>query len=173
MLAAVKALRSQRDAALARLPPSLHHYLSDRILPASWYPERDVQALLRALAQLQTLPLGVDSWEFFGKMAAQHDFNGTYRAFLRTGDPAGTLESAAGHWQSFHDTGEMTALFDGPTSALVTLRRYEIVSAEMCRLNGGYICSVLTIAGAKKARAAKLECRAAGGQQCSWRLIWE
>jgi hypothetical protein len=173
MLSTVKALRAQREAALARLPSSLHHYLNERILPASWYPERDVHTMLRVLAQLMPLPPGSDVWELFGKMAAQNDFNGTYRAFLRPGDPAGTLEGACGHWGSFHDTGEMTTLFDGPGSALVTLRNYGLVAAEMCRLNGAYMCSVLAIAGAKKARSAKLECRAAGAPQCTWRISWE
>jgi hypothetical protein len=173
MLAAVKALRTLREPALARLPSSLHHYLSERILPAMWYPEHDVQMLLKVLAELLPLAPGVDPWEFFGKMAAQYDFSGTYRAFLRSGDPAGTLESTCSHWRSFHDTGEMTAVLDGRGSALVTLKKYAIVSAEMCRLNASYMCGVLGIAGAKKARTTKLECRAASGQQCSWRVTWE
>ena len=67
----------------------------------------------------------------------------------------------------------MSTLFDGPGSALVTLRDYGIVASEFCRLNGGYICSVITIAGAKNARAAKLECRSVGAAQCSWRFSWE
>ena len=51
-LTAVKLLRSRKDDARRVLPPELHHYLEDRIVVASWYPERDVFGLMKACAKL-------------------------------------------------------------------------------------------------------------------------
>jgi hypothetical protein len=172
LLAAVKSLRTQREAALSRLPPELQHYLHERILPSAWYSEDDFQQLLHALAAIMRVPPSVDVWDYFGRVSAPEQLRGVYRAFLLPGDPAATLSTAAAHWRSFHNTGELSLMLEEPRVAMITLRRYAIVSAEMCRLNGGYFCGVALAAGAKTARAQKLACRAVSGSECVWRVSW-
>jgi hypothetical protein len=69
LIGLVKWLRHDREAALRALPAGLHHYLEDRIQIASWYPEEDLLALVRALARV--LPVGEgDVYEQMGGASA-------------------------------------------------------------------------------------------------------
>ena len=52
LVALVKFLRSQRERALAALPPSLHAYLDERIQASSWYPEADLLSLIRVMVAM-------------------------------------------------------------------------------------------------------------------------
>jgi hypothetical protein len=171
-LSAVKALRTYRDTVLLRLAPELHHYLDERILPAGWYSEYDLLALVKVLTTVFPIPHGAEPWETCGRLTAQADLAGIYRAFLRAGEPGATLESVANHWRTYHDTGDMLFAAESDSAARITLRQYAIIDADMCRLNGGYLTGILIAAGAKNVRMVKLECRAAAAAQCVWRLSW-
>ena len=54
----VKYLRREGEAAKKVLPERLHHYLTDRISPATWYPEEDWLELVRAQSKLVRKPEG-------------------------------------------------------------------------------------------------------------------
>jgi hypothetical protein len=169
VLQVVRALRANRAAALSKLPPKLHHYLDQRILPSTWYPEKDEVVLFQALASI--MQLGTD-WTMFGKLAAQHDLSGVYRGLLVPGDAKRTLRNATALWRNFHDTGEYSVHFAAETQALLTMRSYAIRMAEMCRLIAAYSSEVVVMTGVKDVRIEKRECTAAGQSQCTWHLTW-
>src|SRR6478672_3107837 len=116
VVAAVKMLRAHRDRAVALLPPRYHHYLDERILVASWYPEGDQIELLRAVSFL--LPGTPDPWMVMGRTTAR-------------GDLKDTLRAASSLWQTFHDTGELKITLEAPNQALAVLRGYAVGAREM------------------------------------------
>ena len=166
----VRTLRKNRAIALANLSPKLHRYLDERILPSSWYPERDQLALLVALAAIAPAP---DAWHFFGRVSAQTDLTGVYRALLKANQPLATLQNTAVLWRNFHDTGEMTAKPDGDTTALIALKDYAIVSADLCRLMTGYAFEAAKMSGGADVKVDEIECRVRGQHQCVWCVTWK
>src|SRR5262249_33940907 len=147
-----------------------HHYLNERILPSSWYPEADQHALLRVVAAL--LPEKPDPWVMMGRIAARDDLASMYKFMVKAGDLPDTLRGASSLWQTFHDTGELKIKLESPGQALATLRGYAASTREMCRVVGGYVTEVASTAGAKELKTSKLSCVLDSAPQCSWRMIW-
>jgi len=170
ILQIVKVLRQNRERVRALLPPPLHKYLDDRILPSTWYPNEDHIALLRALAAL--LPATPDPWTTIGRGSAFADLSGLYRNYLRKGDPLQTMRVLEAAWRSAHDTGTLSITPDGPTAAIIVLRDFELRLREYCRLLGGYQMEAATLSGASDVRNVHLSCCANGDAECRWRVEW-
>jgi hypothetical protein len=170
VLGAVKMLRANRERAEKLLAPQHHHYLHERIMVASWYPEADQLELLRAVAAM--LPLAPDPWMTMGRIAARGDLSSLYSYLVRPGDLKDTLRAATALWQTFHDTGELKIVLEAPGRAIATVRNYGASTREMCRVIGGYVTEVATVAGARDVATSKLSCTHDGAPQCSWRMIW-
>jgi hypothetical protein len=169
VLQAVKALRYQRERALALLPPSLHKYLEQRILPSSWYPTEDHLGLLRALASL--LP-GSDPWLTMGRLNAQLDLNGLYRNRLRVGDPARTMQAFEAIWSSAYDSGKATVILSSASEGIMKLNDFDSDAPEICRIITGYLTEAATLSGARGVQVTHDECRNARGDECIWRVRW-
>jgi hypothetical protein len=169
VLSAVKMLRAHKERAVALLPPQFHHYLTERILPSSWYPETDQIEILRAVAFM--LPGTPDPWMVMGRMAAQNDLSDIYRHVVRT-DLKDTLRGATSLWKTFHDTGELKITLEAPNQALSVLSGYVAPAREMCRCVGGYVTEVTSRGGARDIKTVKLGCTFDGAPHCSWRMTW-
>jgi hypothetical protein len=170
VLSAVKMLRAHRERATRLLPRHLHHYLDERIIVSSWYPEEDQLGLLRAVSFL--LPGSPDPWMVMGQTAARGDLKKMYRHVVSAGNIAETARAATTLWQSFHDTGELTIAVEEPGRGLATVRGYGATSREMCRLVGGYVSEAFATAGARDVKAVKLDCTLDGSAACTWRMAW-
>jgi hypothetical protein len=170
VLAAVKMLRANRERAVKLLPAAHHHYLDERILPSSWYPEHDQLELLRAVSFL--LPGTPDPWVTIGRIAARDDLRDLYRTMVRPGDLKDALRASTSLWRTFHDTGELKLTLEEPGRVLATLRGYTL-AREMCRVIGGYVTEVVTAGGPQNITTRKLDCTLDGAAQCSWRLTWQ
>ena len=171
VLAAVRMLRANRDRAVALLPPQYHRYLQDRVLVSSWYPESDQLELLRAVSFL--LPGTPDPWMVIGRIAARDDLKDLYRALVRPGDLKEVLRGVVvavadlpRHRRAQADAGGGGA-GDGDAARL---RRDGAL--EMCRVIGGYVSEVTTVAAGCDVKAAKAACVLDGAGACSWRLTW-
>jgi hypothetical protein len=170
LLTAVKALRTSRDQARRVLPESLHHYLDDRILVSSWYPESDLLGLLRALGAM--LPAAPDPFAFMGRHTAREHLSGIYRNHIRGSELERTLSSAAALWRNYHDTGDMSAEEEAPRRWILRLDGFAAPSREFCRLLAGYFRELAEVAGAKQVEVTKLTCCLDGAADCRWRLSW-
>jgi hypothetical protein len=170
VLSAVKMLRAHRERAVALLPAQYHHYLDERILVSSWYPEADQLELLRAVAFL--LPGTPDPWMVIGRIAAHGDLSDLYRHMVRQGDLKDTLRASTALWNTFHDTGELKITLEAAGRAVAMLRGYAATAREMCRVVGGYVSEVASVAGARDVKTFKLACTLDGAAQCTWRLTW-
>ncbi len=171
VLNAVKALKSSREQALRVLPPALHHYLTDRILPSSWYPMEEHLGLLRAIATM--MPPGQDPWPLMGQGTARMDLSGIYKAFVRKGEVLQTMHSMAAVWRSVHDTGEVSTSSDGPGRFTLTMRGYAMRAPEICGIATGYLGEVVAIASdGKRAKVEHASCRCRGADECVWLVTW-
>jgi hypothetical protein len=170
VLSAVKMLRAHRERAIALLPPQYHHYLEERILVSRWYPEEDQIALLRAVAFM--LPGTPDPWMVMGRIAARSDLGDLYSYLIRPGDLKDSLRASSSLWRTFHDTGELKITLEEPTRAVAVLRGYEVTAREMCRVIGGYVTEVVTVAGARDVKTVKLGCKHSGAVECTWQMTW-
>ena len=148
MLGMVKTLRAGRDVALEVLPPALHHYLSDRIVVTSWYPEEDHLAIVHATGQVVATMVKGDPYRFIGEQGAKNDAAGLYASMLREGDPIISLQRFAQAWSLYHNTGESRITALGPKSVRSDLLDFRFVTPEVARVNAGYLCGIARAAGA-------------------------
>ena len=171
VLNAVKWLRLNRERALAMLPPRLHHYLEDRILVSSWYPEEDQFGLLKVIAALMPAG-GPDPWVLMGRATANTNLTSLYRNQLRVGDPERTLTFASAFWRNGHDTGELSITSDGPTRLIGRLRGYRRPSRELCKIVSGYFLELVKLSAQKEGSVVHSACALDGASDCLWTVSW-
>jgi hypothetical protein len=166
----VRMLRAQRAGAKAILPPDLLHYLDERILVGSWYPDDDVQRVLRYFIEL--VGGGDIAWERAGAMLARNDLAGVYANVL---GPGATVEEVltriSGLWHNYHDTGEELATFM-PGNCKIEIRGLTIKSADYCRLIGAYNAELIHLAGGRVLAMRKLSCTSRSNRSCIWEYDW-
>lgn len=167
----VKALRALGEGAEGVVPREVRHYLRDRILPSSWYPEEHHVALMRALIRI-TPPTGRDPWEHFGELSAGRDMVSIYRALLREGDPEATLARLGTLWSLGHDTGTLRTELLEPGRGQLVLRDYTLIDADFCRLNTSFFTTALRLAGAREPALQHTRCRCRGDDVCAWEARW-
>jgi hypothetical protein len=170
MVWVVKYLRSNRDKALAILPPRLHDYLNSRILPSSWYPAADYRDLLRATGTIAGL--GANMYSQLGTFLAQTDLNGIYKSHLRAGEPHRTLASLPAVWRNYWDAGDLSAQVENDKTALVVLKGYPEPFRELCQLVAGFVTEAVTLSGGRDAKITHSQCAVDRAADCRWRLTW-
>ncbi|MBS1106582.1 MAG: hypothetical protein H6Q91_2084 [Deltaproteobacteria bacterium] len=170
----VKFLRSQRERALAALPPPLHAYLDERIHASSWYPEADLLSLMRAMVAMMPGPRDAVLAQMGVALAREH-LEGIYGHLKldAQGDPATLARRSFALWGSQHDTGTFRIDVERPGRALLEVRDYALPSAEMCGILTGYLGESLRLGGAVNVRVAKQACRLDGHEVCSWSAQWD
>jgi hypothetical protein len=171
MVDSVRFLRRHKDEARKVLPPALHHYLGERILVASWYPEQDLVPLVRAVARVS----GEPEQRFFekaGRLSAQAHAQGVYK-HLVAGEREGLARRALVLWSSQHDTGKMEMVSEGPGCVRVVVRDFAAPSREFCGINGGYVGATFEISGCHDVRVKKLSCCVDGAPECAWQVTWD
>jgi len=169
ILALVKFLRSQREAASAALPGHLLHYLEERVHVSSWYPEQDLLELARAAAPMLGRTVA-DPYDVMGRVCARDHMEGSY-AHLFTGveDPLSIPPRAFALWATMHDSGRMESAVEPPDAVRVELAEFALPSREMCAIVAGYLAETLRVLGFVAEPAQKLTCRLDGAPRCSWR----
>jgi hypothetical protein len=163
----VKFLRRHKQAARAALPPSLHHYLEERVLVGSWYPEADLVPMLRAVAQLA----GQSETSFLeaaGRIAARTHAEGIYAHLVNAADLDSMPRKAHALWSSQHDSGRFDCRIEGPTQTTFTLRDFALPSREMCSVTRGYVLEILTMIGLRDISVRETACCVDGAPACTW-----
>lgn len=164
VLAIVEGLKAT-PAAQRHLPEALKHYLSEPILPSGWYPERDYNVLIEALA-LGTGRRGGDVWRTFGRLAAQRDIAGeqqeiperqrvktagVYRSFRDkdSHDLAGMFQCLERLWRLYHDSGRLNVVraTDDRSSVLVRIVGFHFPLRGLLDVQTGYIAEYARLVG--------------------------
>jgi predicted hydrocarbon binding protein len=168
----VRFLRRRKEEARKLLPAELHHYLAERVLIASWYPEEDLIPLVRAMARV----LGEPERAFFdkaGRISARTHAQGVYRHLVRPGERESLARRALVLWSSQHDTGSMEMLPEAPGQVRVVVRDFGAPSRELCVINGGYVAGTFEVNGCHEVRVQKLSCCMDGAPECAWLVSWD
>lgn len=155
------------------LPPHLHRYLDEAVLPSAWYPEEDYVALLEAFAaKVDPAAAGGNVWAFIGRVAAQRDLagdqdslpppsrtmaSGLYRQFVKAepADAPAFFLRATKLWQLYRDTGHLE-VFRGSGTDVVVLRLsgYEFSLPRLVDVQTAYFLEFAKLSGLKmEARA--------------------
>jgi hypothetical protein len=167
----VRFLRRHKDEARKHLPPELHHYLGERVLAASWYPEADLVPLVRAMGRIQGVPDA--AWfEKAGRLSAQGHSQGIYK-HLASGDRESLTRRALVLWSSQHDTGRMDMEPEASGKVRVALRDFGMPSREFCALNGGYIAATFEASGCESVVVEKQSCCVDRAPACTWLVSWK
>ncbi len=164
----VKFLRTHKTRALEVLPPDLQHYLTERVLLGSWYPERDVMGLLTAM--LEVAGVG-DAYERAGAIVARRNLATIYASHIQRSDPEAALRYISALWSNYHDTGREKATFTGSTCR-IEISDFGIVDADYCRVIGAYNRELIELTGGEVRTMQKLSCTAAGDPTCVWQYEW-
>lgn len=164
---AVKALLAQGERATALVPERVAHYLTQRIVLASWYPVEDYAELLRAL--MKAGGGRVNPCEKMGRDAARAHMEGTYSRFNKTADrkAAFTLLS------SMYDTGELRVVERNAGHAVVELLGFALPTREICDTFTGYQAERMTLLGFEDVSVKHTKCRVIGAAACVWELSWK
>jgi hypothetical protein len=164
VLPAVKLLRSRRAKASGLVPPELAHYLEERIVVASWYPEEDLIRLLDVCAEV--MPEG--GFELMGALGARTHLEGVYADLLHRSAPtrARTL------WKTQHDSGVLSVTSETPVSVTYELVDWAHASGAYCRLLGAYFAEAHRLSGAAEPTFEHPACRGASHDRCVWIVRW-
>lgn len=147
----LKVLQKNPAVAERLIPAELQHYLEDRVLSSSWYPEEHYKILLLALGSvLKPLVKNSDVWEFIGMEGAQQDFTGIYASAVRKGDPWGGLERIGVVWSMFRDTGRIELVRESETAARVLIHDYPMACPEINGTITGYLQRFVELCGAQE-----------------------
>jgi hypothetical protein len=168
LLGSVKFLRLRRDDALRVLPADLHHYLDERIRPTGWYPERDLEQLVRATASLIPGPRD-QVLEAMGETTAREHAE-VYGDLMAGGS---STSRAFALWSTQHDTGELRMAEEMPQRVRFELTGYEDPSRELCLIVQGYLKGTMYMNGFREVVVEKLACRLWSDDRCSWRVTWK
>jgi hypothetical protein len=176
MISVVKSLKVMgKDKAAAVIPDPLQHYLQERLLPSSWYPEEDHLILLRALGGLlkANIPdLKEDVYVWMGRNSAQTDMSTVYASLVSTASPESVFRRGATLWQAYHDSGTLQVTMLTPNKGAVELVGYAHSAPEMCRIMTGWFAGFLQTGGAKGIRVTEKTCKHKGGATCVWEAEW-
>ena len=184
VVAVVKGVKASPKAT-ALVPEAQRHYLSDALLPSGWYPERDYNALLMALAESMAGSAVGDVWAYFGRTAARRDVAGEQNAIpaqsrtenagiyrnFRAGSPddlPGMCLRLAKIWSMYHDTGRVsfTRHAEKPGLMLCRLHDFQFPVRGMAELQTAFMIEFAGLAGIQV--RGRLERFAEGASVCEW-----
>jgi hypothetical protein len=164
LVAGLKALPGVRD----ELPPHLHRYLDEPVLPSGWYPERDYVELLETFAaRTDAATTGGNVWAFIGRAAAQWDLagdresvappsrtgsSGLYRQFVKADptDAPSFFLRAKKLWQLYRDTGALEVFRRGEGPVVVLrLSGYQFPFRGLVEVQTAYFLEFARLSGLK------------------------
>lgn len=155
LVGVVKLLRTRRGEASELLPAPLHHYLSERILVSSWYPEVEALEVFRVFAQLHG---GSDDvWLNMGRTVAVDHAQHTYQHLIESRDIGRLLTQANVLWRAMHDTGIMSAARLDAQRYEMRLEGHAVLCVEWARLLAGYFDGLVMVCGGRTSRSELLE----------------
>jgi len=144
----VKALRAyRRNRPLVGLSPQAEALINDRIIVNKWYPHKTLMEILGVFYR-QLLASNPDNALKAGIAGGLASLQDTHRAFVKQGDPLGSLYSMRHIWPTMFDFGELEAEVVGERSVLFTLTGYPDVSEMHGMLIIGWDMAAAQLGGA-------------------------
>jgi hypothetical protein len=143
----------------------------ESIVAVGWYPTHlhvdELHAIERTFASSNALVL-----QQAGAYSAEYDVTRIHRLLFRFANPGFILEKATEIWGRFYETGTWTVERPSQSTAVATLRDFEIVDAPYCTFLTGYFVRLFELVGAKDVRVVHRQCRARGDDACRFEGSW-
>jgi len=157
LIGAIKRLRREKERARDLLPAEFHHYLQERIVPASWYPEEEFLVLLKANIKLIGLPFE-KACARLGEATAQEHYKIWYGKQLNPMDSRTLLFRLPSIWSSQHDTGQYEFVLESATSGRIEIKDFKYPSRELCLIVMAYTREFLQLSGFGKVTVSETAC---------------
>ncbi len=143
-----------------------------RILSSDWYPY-DVFTDL--------LTLAVDEFgggdpmyaRQMGRLTADGDLMGVYKAFLRFGPGQTVISRFPNIWTKYFDAGKEEFLELGKGKAQLKLYDFPGIRRVTCLMIEGWTERYLELSGGKNVSVRQTECAAQGGPYCLFEIVYE
>ena len=173
LLPAVKLIRKNRDKMEPFLDDLSRKFISQRILPGSWYPMEDATRLLTAICRFYG-GNPVVAMEMIGTYCAESDLNGVYSHLIHPGDPPRSFRRAVMLWRNYQDSGTLHFLQPDPRRprAILRLQEYaQTIPFCACILGMAKVVARLTGVG-ESFQIEEVRCTLRGESVCEFESTW-
>jgi hypothetical protein len=168
----VRIAAQERDTYAPLLLAETLAFLDTDVLPGSWYPERYLRDLLLATDRLRGRGDLSHCREVLGPRSAAKDLQGVYRALLKTGDPARTLQALPILWSLYHDSG-LVSLDAGPANGITLfIEGFGLPSEALCATCEGWMLEAVRLAGGASPAVSHDMCVSRGAGACRFQVSW-
>ncbi len=148
------------------------HVFGKRIVPTEWYPYQTYIDLLTLLDN----KFGKGDLSFareLGRMSAENDLRGIYRAFLRIGPTKFIMKRFSHMWNGYFDTGNLVVEPMGENKDHVRLSAFPEIKKIHCKTVEGWIERFRELGGAKGVRVREIQCTTEGAPLCIFEVTYE
>lgn len=108
-----------------------------------------------------------------GRYAAEVNLPTLYRIFYRLGSPLFIMRKAAKVWQVHYDSGELTAVEEGPAAVRLSIVGFAEPHRAHCLSVLGWASRSIELSGATLLSAEEPSCRARGEETCEMVFMWQ
>ena len=146
--------------------------LQKRVLPTEWYPYRTYVNLLKLVDK----HFGRGDLSFareMGRMAADSDLTGIYRAFLKLGPTKFLMKRVMNMWKGYYDSGKIELIEVEEKKAHVKVSDFQDIKKVHCKSIEGWIERFLELGGAKGVQVREIKCRSEGAPFCLYEVNYE
>ena len=170
-------LRSKGDenayeSVLGSLADEDRKVLEGHLLPSSWYPCAQLDALVAAIDQhlgRGDLALAYD----MGYFAGRAQLHGVYDSMIRRGNPEYLLRRAPSAWSIFCSSGRLLVTEQRSEETIFRILELRPPSRALCDGVAGWFHYSFEASGARDVRLEHLACAARGAEHCEMRLTWQ
>jgi hypothetical protein len=153
----IKALKAhRRTRPIDGLSPAAQELLDTRILLSDWYPHEAFLELLQVLYE-QLLGRSAERALQVGVAGSITALQGPYKAYIREGDPTGSVLAMRHIWRAFFDFGDLKAALDPDGAVRFVLTGYLDVPPVHAAMITAWTVGAARLAGSKKAKVVIVE----------------
>ena len=174
LVPAVKLLRKNLDKMGPILDDATRTFVSQRILPGSWYPMEDATRLLLAVCRFYG-GSPTQAMEMVGMYCAEKDLSGVYAHLIHLGDPARTFRRAVMLWRNYLDTGTLRFVHVNDTlkQSVMRLEGFAQTDVPYCACVIGMARVVAGFAGVEDSfKIEETRCTLHGEPFCEFKSSW-
>jgi len=174
LIMAVKLVRKNREKMEPLMDASTRDFVSQRILPGSWYPIEDATRLLHVVCRFYG-GSPAQAMEMVGMYCAEKDLSGVYAHLIHLGDPARTFRRAVMLWRNYLDTGTLRFVHVNDTlkQSVMRLEGFAQTDVPYCACVIGMARVVAGFAGVEDSfKIEETRCTLHGEPFCEFKSSW-
>jgi hypothetical protein len=164
------------EPGLARLEqavsPALREVLVNGVQMARWYPFEQFIELIEVIDRLFGKgDLGLV--RELGRFGADANLKTVYRLFYKVGTVRWIIGRAARLWGAHYDSGELRIVDDRAGDITMEIAGFATPHRIHCESVVAWCERSIEISGGRDVQITMLDCRATGGERCTFRVTWK